>query len=75
MTISSPHSLYETGDIDVPQQILDRNGEVALACCRRCGGVEGALPTDCPGVRMTLQQADDVYSGRDDYRDGQWVWA
>src|SRR3546814_14731267 len=31
------HQLYKTGDSDAPEQILDRNGEVALSLCRQCG--------------------------------------
>lgn len=38
MTRSSNHVLYETGDQDAPEQIKDRNGEVVLAMCRKCGG-------------------------------------
>ncbi len=45
-----------------------------LAFCRRCGGAEGSLPTDCPGVRMRQQQEDEVYAGTMDYRRAEgWV--
>jgi len=44
-----------------------------LAVCEVCGGGEGSLPTECPGVKMTGDQQDDVYAGKTDYRDGQWV--
>lgn len=37
------HELYVTGDKDAPPQILDRNGEVALDCCRKCGKAEYEL--------------------------------
>lgn len=43
-----------------------------LACCVLCGGAEGSLPTECPGVVMTSEQHDEVYGGRLDYRDGAW---
>lgn len=34
-----------------------------LFMCARCGGVEGSLPTDCPGDRMTAEEANAVYEG------------
>lgn len=34
------HDIYEQGDADVPEQIKDRNGDVALRMCRRCGRAE-----------------------------------
>jgi hypothetical protein len=39
-----------------------------LSLCKRCGGGEGSLPTNCPGVRMTKEQEDKVYAGELDYR-------
>lgn len=45
-----------------------------LLACTVCDGFEGSIPTDCPGVPMTQQQADDVYAGKVDYRDGRgWI--
>lgn len=45
-----------------------------LAACTRCGGGEGSLPTDCPGVRMSADDADLVYAGVLDHRRGRgWV--
>lgn len=45
-----------------------------LAACTVCGGFEGSLPTDCPGVRMTQVQIDLVYEGKIDFRVGRgWV--
>lgn len=45
-----------------------------LAVCKRCGGMEGGLTTDCPGERMTGDQHDDVYEGRTDFlRFRGWV--
>ena len=43
------------------------------AACRICGGMEGSIPTECPGIKMTAEQSDDVYEGRADFRDGVWV--
>lgn len=47
--------------------------EGGLALCKHCGGLEGALPTECPGVSMTQAQIDAVYAGKLDYRNGQWM--
>jgi hypothetical protein len=44
-----------------------------LALCIVCGGLEGGLPTECPGERMTNEQQDAVYSGRIDFVGGVWV--
>ena len=45
-----------------------------LFFCTVCNGFEGTLPTDCPGIRMTEKQADDVYAGKIDYREDRgWV--
>lgn len=47
-----------------------------LAVCTTCGGLEGALTSDCPGERMTTDQVDDVYEGLIDYhRTMGWVEA
>lgn len=37
------HELFETGDICAPREILDRNGEVVLALCKKCGKAESEL--------------------------------
>ena len=41
------HDLYETGDAKAPASILDRNGEVALGLCKRCGKGESELTEPC----------------------------
>lgn len=33
-----------------------------LFCCRTCGGVEGSLPTDCPGEWMDGPTQQAVYA-------------
>ena len=43
-----------------------------LFACTRCGAFEGATPTHCPGEQMSTEQADAVYAGRLDYRNGAW---
>lgn len=63
------HVLYETGDKDAPDQIKDRNGEVALGLCKVCGGAEAVLPTDCPGRKLTSEEMEGVMTGKWDYTD------
>lgn len=41
------HDLYRTRDRDAPDQIKDRNGEVVLGLCRRCGKSEFELSEPC----------------------------
>lgn len=51
-------------------------GGTCFACCCGwcdvCGGAEGALPTDCPGIRMRADLEQAVYQGKVDFRDGVW---
>lgn len=61
------HKLYETGDKDAPDAIRDPNGEVCLALCRVCGGTEATLPTECPGRRLTEEEAGGISSGKLDF--------
>ena len=61
------HALYETGDADAPDDILDMNGEVVLALCRNCGGAECSLPTNCPGRKLTPEEEDDICNGKLDF--------
>ncbi len=63
------HVLYETGDKDAPDQIKDSNGEVALGLCKVCGGAEAALPTDCPGRKLTSEEMEGRMTGKWDYTD------
>lgn len=41
------HDLYKTGDTDATDAIKDRNGEVTLGLCRRCGKAEAELAGPC----------------------------
>lgn len=43
-----------------------------LVACRTCGGGEGSLPTECPGVRMTPAEEGRVYAAVLDFVDGAW---
>jgi hypothetical protein len=42
--------------------------------CTRCGGFEGTLTEDCPGVPMTEAQGDAVYEGELDFRFRHGGW-
>ena len=44
-----------------------------LFSCTVCGGAEGSLPTECPGVRMSADRADDVYADMWDFKGGRWI--
>lgn len=44
-----------------------------LALCKVCGGAEGCLPSECPGLAMTTEQIDQVYAGEIDFVDGIWT--
>lgn len=44
-----------------------------LTACGTCGGLEGGMPTQCPGRAMTGDEADAVYAGALDFRAGEWV--
>lgn len=44
-----------------------------LGLCDVCGGAESAIPTECPGTRMTTAQSDAVAAGTLDFRAGLWV--
>ena len=67
------HDCYKTGDIDAPETIKDRNGEIVLSLCRRCGGAEASLPTQCPGQPMLPHQMDEVQAGSLDFDEGCWL--
>lgn len=43
-----------------------------LAYCEVCHGAEGAMPTECPGTVMTMEQSDDVYANKIDFIGGVW---
>ena len=41
------HKLYQDGDKNIPEIILDRNGQVALGMCKICGKAESELSEAC----------------------------
>lgn len=45
-----------------------------LCHCTVCGGFEGTLTTECPGVRLFECTLDDVYDRLLDFFDGQWQY-
>lgn len=47
--------------------------EGGLSVCSVCGLLEGSLTTECPCVPSYQEYADDVYEGKIDYRNGEWV--
>ena len=61
------HDLYKDGDDNIPYDITDRNGDVVLALCKVCGGVECALPTNCPGRKLTSEELDLICNGELDF--------
>ena len=47
-TLAQPeHDLYTDADKDKPNAICDRNGQVALAMCKKCGKAEIELDEPC----------------------------
>ncbi len=49
-------------------QFFDR--EDGLSHCKVCDGAEGALPTLCPGRRLTQHEQDEIYAGRLNFATG-----
>lgn len=48
---AATHDCYKDFDADAPDTIKDRNGEVVLAACRRCGRGEAQLEDEpCPAL-------------------------
>lgn len=48
--------------------------DTGLCSCSRCGGAEGSLPEDCPGVLMTEKQQELVLAGKVDFRRKMGGW-
>lgn len=44
---ATSHLLYQTGETGIPDAIKDRNGQVVLALCKRCGKAEAELSGPC----------------------------
>jgi hypothetical protein len=43
-----------------------------LMYCTVCGGAEGSLPDQCPGVKITEGDQQLIYKGVLDYQKGTW---
>lgn len=41
------HKLYKQGDNDAPEYIKDRNAQIVLNLCKRCGKYEDQLKEPC----------------------------
>lgn len=63
----SSHTLHKCDSEDCP---CCSGG---LAWCAVCGGAEGSLPKECPGVTMSPEQLDAVYAGKLNFVNGMWV--
>lgn len=46
--------------------------EDGLFNCLVCGGAEGSLSFECPGIRIDGDQLDRIYACQIDFRRGQW---
>lgn len=53
--------------------LIEVEGMEGISFCSICNGAEGSLPTDCPGHRLSNDEADQILDGQLDYIDGRWV--
>jgi hypothetical protein len=69
------HIYFESKDISPDDHWGQLNiVDGGLALCKVCGGLEGGLPTDCPGEKMSWDSSQEVYEGKKDFLDKQgWV--
>jgi hypothetical protein len=69
------HDFYTSKDIGPDDEWGQRNIiDGGLALCKICGGLEGALTTDCPGEKLSFDQDKKVYLGEIDFVEGKgWV--
>lgn len=72
------HELYEDGDAKAPECIKDRNGEVVLGLCKKCGKGEAELVEPCVAsshdpIEQALIWLDAALNCKDWHWDGdQW---
>jgi hypothetical protein len=69
------HDLYKAGDRDAPDEIKDRNGEVVLGLCKRCGRAEIELSEPCisePRFFIDHGVIHDRVTGKHVVTDGEW---
>lgn len=68
------HDFYTSKDIkpdDTWGQLNIVDGGLAL--CKVCGELEGGLPTECPGERISHERGQEIYRGEIDFINGAWV--
>lgn len=51
------HDIYKDGDPELPECILDVNGQVVLALCKLCGRGEVELSEPCEPRPLVLSPA------------------
>ncbi|HBS81057.1 MAG TPA: hypothetical protein DD989_20785, partial [Pseudomonas sp.] len=56
------HDLYRTSDEDAPESIKDRNGEVVLDLCRKCGRGEVELKDGCKAEPAPAQDEREAFN-------------
>jgi hypothetical protein len=71
-TLSRQVSYGETLHVSEEHDLEDVPNMEGLSQCKVCKGTEGALPTECPGVELTLSQMDAVMAGKWNYHHGKW---
>lgn len=57
-----PHDLYKPGDLGIPDNIRDRNGDITLGLCKRCGRAEIDLDKPC----LTMDELEPIGLAIDD---------
>lgn len=71
------HIFYSESDFPTPEsrdtQHYRHVVEGGLAVCKLCGGAEGSLTTDCPGIKVPYYVGQAVYHKELDFRDGIWM--
>lgn len=74
-------TMEESGHVAVEHERCDKDHcmfcDGGLFACERCGSLEGATTTRCPGRSMTAEEVEAVYDGRLDFRrkpDGSGWW-
>lgn len=64
------HTFYECTCNHVGCQFCDGG----LGWCTVCDGFEGTLPTECPGRKITEEEAAKIYKWKSlDFINGEWV--
>ena len=56
------HDLYTDADKDRPDVICDRNGQVVLSLCKRCGRGEAELETPCDKAKQEQRSVSEHMS-------------